>query len=146
MVLFAAMETLAWGADPFLATWKMRSPTPPQESSILQITANGVTHRLVYRMTYSSAAGISPVVETFVSNLDGRESTAIMANGGQAMVKMAVTRVDDRHWTAVVRTNGTLTSTSKVEVSADGKVLRIDSESHLPGGKTLPGTQYWDKQ
>ena len=141
-----AMGTLAWGADPFLATWKMRAATPPLQSSTLQITASGVAHRLMYRMTYAASAGIAPVSETFVTNLDGRESTAILGNGAAAMVKMAVTRVDERHWTAVVRTGGTVTSTSRVEISADGKVMKIDTESHLPGGKTLPGTQYWDRQ
>src|SRR4029077_11878223 len=75
-----AMGAVAWGADPFLATWKMRAATAPLESSTLTITASGVAHRLVYRMTYAPSAGIAPVSEMFVTNLDGRESTAILGN------------------------------------------------------------------
>lgn len=146
LLLAVIMGASAWGADLFVATWKLRAAAPPLQSSILQITASGVSHRLMYHMTYAPSAGIAPVIETFVTNLDGRESTAILGNGAAAMVKMAISKIDDRHWTAVVRTGRTVTSTSKVEVSADGKVLKIDAESHLPDGKTLPATQYWDRQ
>src|SRR5690242_5360689 len=66
LLLGVAMAALAWGADPFTATWKLRAPTSPLESSILQITSSGVTHRLAYRMTYAPSANVAPVVETFV--------------------------------------------------------------------------------
>ncbi len=140
------VATLAWGADPFLGVWKMRAPEAPLVSSTLQVVAPGLTHRLTYHMTYAPSAGIPPVTETFVTSLDGKDAVARLGNGEPVAVKMAITRIDDRHWTAVVRTNGTVTSTSKAEVSVDGKVMKIDSESHLPNGKTLPGTQYWDRQ
>jgi hypothetical protein len=142
----AALGTLAWGADPFLATWKMRATSPPLESSTLQITVAGVSHRLTYHMTYVPSAGIPPVTEIFLTNLDGRESVATLGNGEPVSVKMAISRIDERHWTAVVRTGGQVTSTSKAEVSADGKVLKIDSQSHMRDGKTLPQTQFWDRQ
>jgi hypothetical protein len=146
LIGLTALGTLAWGADPFVAIWKMRKPDPPLQSSTLQITAPGLTHHLTYHMIYAPGSNIMPVTENFVTMLDGKDSGATLGNGEPVPVKMAITKVDDRHWAAVVKTNGMVTSTSKAEVSADGKVLKIDSESHLPGGKTLPGTQYWDRQ
>jgi hypothetical protein len=142
LLLVAVLPMLAWGADPFVATWKQRAPAPPLESNILQITATGPTHRLAYRLTYAASANVAPVVETFISNLDGRDSIAILGNGAPAAgVKMAVTRVDERHWTAVVR-EGARTTVSKVEVSADGKVLKIENEGSGKAGST----QFWDRQ
>jgi len=148
LIAWAALGSVAFGADLFVGTWKLRAPEAPLVSSVLQITS-GLTHRLTYKMTYTAASGVSPnpVTEMFVTALDGKDSTATLGNGGQAPVKMAVTRVDDRHWTAAVKSGGTVTSTSKVEVSVDGKVLKIDTEARLPTGKMLPGTtQYWDRQ
>jgi hypothetical protein len=147
LLLGAVMGTLAWGADPFAATWKLRAPTSPLESSILQITANGMTHRLAYRMTYAASANVAPVVETFISNLDGKESIAILGNGASApAVKMALTRIDERHWTAIVRSGGQVTTSSKAEVSADGKVLKIENAARSADGKTQASTQFWDRQ
>ena len=145
-IALMAVAAVAWGADPFVATWKLRKPDPPLESSTLQIVDTGLRHRLTYRMTYARSSNIMPVTEMFLTALDGKDSVALLGNGEAAPVKMAISKIDDRHWRAVVKTNGTVTSTSKVEVSADGKVMKIDTEAHTPGGKTVPGTQYWDRQ
>ncbi|HEY4361130.1 MAG TPA: hypothetical protein VGN17_09185 [Bryobacteraceae bacterium] len=145
LMAWAALGSVAWGADLFVGTWKLRAPETPLVSSMLQITS-GLTHKLTYKMTYTAASGINPVTEMFVTSLDGKDSTATLGNGAPAPVKMAITRIDDRHWTAAVKTGGQVSSTSKVEVSEDGKVLKIESSAKLPNGKTLPGTQYWDRQ
>jgi hypothetical protein len=55
---------------------------------------------------------------------------------------MAVTRIDNRHWTAVVK-SGTQATTSSVEVSADGKVMKIEGQGN---GKSAASTQFWDRQ
>jgi len=150
LLLGAVFGTLAWAADPFVATWKMRAPVAPLESNVLQITTPvpgiAITHRLSYRMTYAASQNIPPVTETFMTNLDGQESVAILASGTPTQVKMAVTRIDDRHWSAVVRTGGRVTSTSTVEISADGKVLKIATEARVNDGKTQSSTQFWDRQ
>jgi len=61
---------------------------------------------------------------------------------------MAVTRVDDRHYTANVKMNGKPFGTSKGELSVDGKTITVENDYQAAGGGNPAGkyTEIWDRK
>jgi hypothetical protein len=89
-----------------------------------------------YRLTYQMPPmGAQPaMVLTVDSPLDGTDVPALMA-GKPSGQSMALKRVDDRHYTAVVKMNGQPMMTSNGVVSADNKTMTVESVSQ--GGKII---------
>ena len=71
---------------------------------------------------------------TVDSPLDGTEVPALVG-GKPSGETMAITRVDNRHYTGVVKMNGKPFGTSNSTVSADGKTMTV--ESAFEGGGTV---------
>jgi hypothetical protein len=61
---------------------------------------------------------------------------------------MAVTRLDDRHYSALVKMNGKPFGTSKGELSVDGKTITVDNDYQAAGGGNPAGkyTEIWDRK
>ena len=51
---------------------------------------------------------------------------------------MSAKRIDDRHYTGVVKQNGQLSLTNNATLSADGKTLTV--EDKVAGGQTVTET------
>ena len=72
---------------------------------------------------------------TVDSPMDGREAP-VLVGGKPSGETMAIKRVDDRHYSAVVKMNGKPFGTSNGTVSADGKTMTVDSA--FGGGHRRP--------
>ena len=81
---------------------------------------------------------------TVDSPMDGREVPALVG-GKPSGQTMAVTRVDDRHYTAVVKMNGQPFGTSNSTVSADGKTMTVESVTSA-GGNVTKITERWSRK
>jgi hypothetical protein len=82
-----------------------------------------------FRLTYQippTGAGQSAMTLTVDSPLDGREAPALVG-GKPSGETMAIKRVDDRHYTGVVKMNGQPYLTSNGTVAADGKTMTVES-------------------
>src|SRR6185503_7878066 len=80
-----------------------------------------------YRLTYHLpiANGQPPVVVTVDLPMDGTEVPTITA-GKPTGQTMSAKRIDDRHFTGVVKQNGKITLTNTATLSADGKTLTVE--------------------
>jgi hypothetical protein len=88
--------------------------------------------RLIYQV--AAVAGQPATTMTVDSPMDGKEVPVVVA-GKPSGQTMAITRVDDRHYTSVSKANGQLFGTSSATVSADGKSMTV--ESVTLGTKTI---------
>jgi hypothetical protein len=57
---------------------------------------------------------------------------------------MAIRLIDDHHSINVIKMNGSPIVSQKSELSADGKLITVDSTPLGPGAPT--GTEYWYKK
>jgi len=90
-----------------------------------------------YRLTYQiPAAGGQPAMAmTIDSPLDGTDAPTLVG-GKPSGQSMAVKRVDDHHYTAVVKMNGKPMSTSTGVVSADNKTMTVETVAQGGGSGT----------
>lgn len=98
--------------------------------------ANGITMtieaccsgglRLIYHL--QAAPGQPPITLTVDSPMDGTEVPA-MIGGKPSGQTMAIKRVDDRHYTGVVKMAGQPFGTSTATLSADGKTMTVETVS-----------------
>ncbi|MGH9253464.1 MAG: hypothetical protein ACRD3C_02725 [Vicinamibacterales bacterium] len=95
--------------------------------------------RLIYQIP---PVGTQPAMTLTVdSPMNGTEVPALVG-GKPSGETMAVTRVDDHHYSAVVKMNGKLFGTSNGTVSADGKTMTVESVMQA-GGKVEKIIETW---
>ena len=80
-----------------------------------------------YRLTYNLPIekGKPPLVITVDLPMDGTE-VPTMSAGKPTGQTMSAKRIDDHHYTGVVKQNGTLSLTNTATLSADGKTLTVE--------------------
>jgi hypothetical protein len=93
-----------------------------------------------YRLTYQVPAmgGQPAMLLTIDSPLDGTDVPTLIG-GKPSGQTMAIKRVDDHHYTAVIKLNGQPTMTSTGVVSADNKTMTVEdvSPGRGNGSKTI---------
>ena len=84
---------------------------------------------------------------TFETQFDGKE-VQVFVDGKPISETMVIKRIDDRHTTASWEIKGEPGGSSTSELSADGKVIKAEPTTKMPGpdGKTGKVTLYWDKK
>ena len=89
-----------------------------------------------FRLTYHVPVGNGqpPLILTVDLPMDGTEAPTLAA-GKPTGQTMSAKRVDDHHYTAVVKQNGQLYLTNTATLSADGKTLTI--EDTVDGKKVI---------
>src|SRR5262249_27175494 len=87
--------------------------------------------------------GGPPSTMVVTTQLDGKDAPA-MVGGQPSGQTMAIRMVDDRHFINVVKLNGSVVTTQKSELSADGKVIKVESTASSPQGQS--GIEYWDER
>jgi hypothetical protein len=99
------------------------------------------------RLTYHvPAMGGQPASTLTVdSPMNGTEVPVLM-NGKPSGETMAIKRVDDRHFTGVVKMNGQPMSTSATTISADGKSATTESMTQASGTAPQKVTETWVKK
>lgn len=120
-------------------TWVRRNPLPGGAIA-LTVEAAGSGRKLTYKFADPS------MVMTVVTQLDFKDAPVLL-NGQPTGQTMAIKLIDDRHTFALVKFQGKEGSTAKSELSADGKVLKV--ENMMPsagGGGQVVMVEYWDKK
>ena len=82
------------------------------------------------------------MVMSFETRFDGKD-VPVLVDGKPSSEVMMIKRLDDRHTLAAWKIDGQPAGASRSEMSADGKVVRVDNDA-LEG--TGQKTQYWDKK
>jgi len=97
-----------------------------------------------FRLTYHIPVGSGqpPMMLTVDLPMDGTEVPTLIA-GKPTGQTMSAKRVDDRHYTGVVKQNGQPSLTANATLSADGKTLTV--EDTLVGSK-LKVVEIWAKK
>jgi hypothetical protein len=121
-------------------TWIRRNPMPGGAIA-LTVEAAGGGRKLTYKFADAS------MVMTIVTQLDGKDAPVLL-NGQPSGQTMAIKLIDDRHTFAVVKFQGKEGSTAKSELSADGKVLKVENmmPSSAGGAGQVVMVEYWDKK
>jgi len=99
--------------------------------------------RLIFHVPGTS--GQPPATLTVESPLNGTEAPMLM-NGKPIGQTMAITRVDARHITGIVKMNGQPFGTSTSTLSADGKSATTESVTQMPGGTSQKVIETWVKK
>ena len=136
-----SLSLSVWAADDaWYGTWVQRSPSP----MTMTVEKSGAGARFTYRMPPGSNPNF---VLSFDTKVDGKE-VPVLIDGKASGETMTVKRIDDRHTIAAWRMQGTPAGTSRSELSADGKVIKVESDNAVPGPTGAAGqiTQYWDKK
>ena len=95
--------------------------------------------RLVYQIP--SMGNQPPATMAVDSPMNGTE-VPVLVGGKPSGEKMAITRVDDRHYRAVMNMNGKPFGTSNGTVSADGKTMTVETVTQ-GGGQTVKVIETW---
>jgi hypothetical protein len=120
-------------------TWIRRDPMPGGAIA-LTVEAAGGGRKLTYKFADAS------MVMTIVTQLDGKDAPVLL-NGQPSGQTMAIKLIDDRHTFALVKFQGKEGSTAKSELSADGKVLKVENMAPSAGGSgQVVLVEYWDKR
>jgi hypothetical protein len=121
-------------------TWVRRDPLPGGPLT-LTVEAAGTGRKLTYKFGPNAPAGSVMVV---VTQLDGKDAPVLL-DGKPTGQTMAIRLIDSRHTFAVMKFEGKEGTTAKSELSADGKVLKV--ENMMPtAGNAVVMVEYWDKK
>ena len=151
---FATVVTRCICGAAFLLTLAWASPAHAQigvgEWARTDAEGGGMTMTVAacckggYRLTYNVPIGKGqpPLVVTADLPMDGTEVPTLTA-GKPTGQTMSAKRVDDHHFTGVVKQNGQITLTNTATLSADGKTLTVVDT--MADGK-LKVTEVWTKK
>ena len=121
-------------------TWVRRDPLPGGPLT-LTVEAAGAGRKLTYKFGPNAPAGSVMVV---VTQLDGKDAPVLL-DGKPTGQTMAIRLIDSRHTFAVMKFEGKEGTTAKSELSADGKVLKV--ENMMPtASNAVVMVEYWDKK
>lgn len=142
-VCLVALGASAGGPIP-TGTWIKRGGSPAPMMMIVESAGPGV--KITYRIIGADGKPTNQYVMTVVTMLDGKEA-AVVVDGKPSDETMAVKRIDASHTFTVVKMQGKEFGTSKLEVSGDGKVLKVENHTASWAGQPeKDATEYWDKQ
>ncbi len=120
-----------------VGTWVQRNP---QQGTVITMTVEAVGAGR--KLSYTFAGSKAPrSIMTIVTQLDGKD-TEVLVDGKRSAETMAIRMIDSRHTFTVLKMQGKEMGTSKGEVSADGKVLKV--ENAMNGAEKA--IEYWDKK
>jgi len=98
------------------------------------------------KLTYKFGPDAAGMVMVVLTQLDGKDAP-VLVNGKPSGQTMGIRMIDSRHTFAVLKLQGKEFGTSKGEVSADGKVLKVENmvATSAGNGEVLQ-VEYWDKK
>src|SRR5258706_4521825 len=143
-LLFCAMPVAVHAMDVAIGTWQKRDPKGV--AMIMTIERAGAGLKITYRFPGATAKGLENMTMTIVSPLDGSEAPVLL-NDKPSAETMAIKRIDGSHSVTVVKMGGQPFGTSRAELSADGKTIKVENETAVsPPGKPDKTIEYWDRR
>jgi hypothetical protein len=128
-------------AQALVGSW-LRTDLPGKGIRLTVTTCCNGGLRLVYNIP--AAQGQPAATMSIDSPMDGTEAPTLVG-GKPSGQTMAIKRVDDRHYTAVVKVEGKPFGTSNGTVSADGKTITVEGV-YGAGGQSQKVTETWVRQ
>jgi hypothetical protein len=135
-------------SDPIVGTWKLNTakskynPGPMPKSLTRTIVADGDGVKYSFE---GVAADGSAIAYGFATKLDGKPApvTGSMPSGADSI---SATKTDAHHYTATLKKGDKVVGSTKVTISADGKVTTVDSTGVTATGAKSHDLQVYDKQ
>jgi hypothetical protein len=105
----------------------------------------GTGWKLTYKIVDPKVPGA--ISSTILTQLDGKDVPS-MVDGKPTGQTMGIRKIDSRHSVGIVKFRGREMSTSKSELSPDGKVLTVETAyaASNPTGKVGREIQHWGRQ
>ena len=123
-------------------TWVQRGH---EKGLTMTVEEVGTGLKLTYKGVGPDAAAFD--IMTILTQLDGKDAP-VLVNGKPTGQTMAIRKIDSHHTFTVLKSQGKEVGTSKAELSADGKVLKVENKMGAPGanGEGVTAVEYWDKK
>lgn len=134
----AATSTIAGTWQLNTSASKFAGPATKSETRVYEVKGNKVT----MHSTGVDAAGKS-VTSSFSAAYDGKRYPTV---GNPLGDSIALTRVNSRTVTAIIRKGSKVTATSRSIVSSDGKRFTITRKVGTPPAKLVTNVVVYDKQ
>jgi hypothetical protein len=130
-------SALVYADDLFwLGTWKQRSSPM---TLVVERAGSGA------KFTYHIAGGATTTLMAFETKFDG-SYVPVFVDGKDSGELMMVKQIDARHFVGSWKMQGQDAGTSKSEISADGKSVKVENAISVSGGAPQTTVDYWDKQ
>ena len=123
----------------WIGTWVRRANKDGVNATMI-IEAAGTGKKLTFKVGVAGGGTSTLIVTT---QGDGKDAT-VSVDGKPSPETMAIRTVDDRHTINIIKMGGNPMTTQKSELSADGKVIKVESNAMAPGQQN--GIEYWDKK
>jgi hypothetical protein len=125
-----------------VGTWARTDLASVAMTMTVEVCCNG-GRRLTYHVP---AMGGQPAATMTVDSPMNGTDVPMLVNGKPSGQTMAIKRVDDHHFSTVVKMNGQTYGTSSTTISADGKSATTESISQTPGGTPKKTLETWVKK
>lgn len=132
-------ENSAW-----TGIWVLRENQP---GGLLTMKIEEMTSgwKITYKVVGPGAPGASDT--TIVTSLDGTDMP-VLIDGKPSKQTMGISRVDGRHTVNIIKFGGKEIGISKAELSADGNLIRVETDypESNPGAPAGKQIQFWDRK
>jgi hypothetical protein len=150
-ILVTASVGLAQGPEPWVGTWTLNlakstfNPGPPPKSNTLKIEAVAGGAQ---KHTFDGVNAQGQLIHSErVTKFDGSEVAVQAAQPpSKAVVTNTFRRLDNRSFEVVGRSDGKVTTTTRVVISADGKTMTQTAAGTNAQGQKVSNTTMWEKQ
>jgi hypothetical protein len=148
LLAVVGFSTLRAQSNPLVGTWKLNvtkskydpGPAPKSLTRTVEAQGNGVKY------SFEGVGGDGkPIVYGFSVQFDGKDNP-ISGSIPSGADTIAASRTDSNHFVATLKKGDKVIGTSKVTVSADGKVTTVDSTGTTATGAKTHDVQVYDKQ
>jgi hypothetical protein len=143
--IFAAMA-LAQTGGPSIGTWKLNlteskySPGPAPKSAVATYEPAEGGIKAVYDVIDADG---KPIHGEFTAKFDGHEYPV---TGDPSRDTISIKKIDDYHFTHIIKKDGKIMLTGKAVVSQDGKVRTITAIGTDAKGQKVNNTAVYDRQ
>ena len=150
-VCLFALTVSAAAADPSIlgggGTWVQRSAPGVTAPLVFTVEEAGPARKITYGIRNPDgkmAPGFSMTVTTL---LDGKDAE-VLTNGQSMAQTMAIKKIDALHFVTIHKHQGKQFGTTKAELSADGKVMKVEDDYSMSvtGQKVGKTTQFFDRK
>ena len=144
VVCFVGLSA-SFAQSPQMGTWKLNEAKSKIPAGMMKNTT--VTYSMegdsVKVTTDGTAGDGSPVHTEWTGKFDGKDYPL---TGDPSADARAYTKVDDHTLTLENKKGGTVTTSGRIVVSADGKTRTLTASGKNSAGKKLTGKSVYDKQ
>jgi hypothetical protein len=137
--------TSSFAQSPQMGTWKLNDakskiPAGMMKNSTVTYSMEGDSVKVT---TDGTAGDGSPLHTEWTGMFDGKDYPL---TGDPSADTRAYTKVDDHTLTLQNKKGGSVTTSGRIVVSADGKTRTLTASGKTPAGKKVTGKSVYDKQ